>query len=149
MFSFPLSLFVFYPSERTEGEKEYPSIAVSSTAVILREVGLCSKFRTGYPGIEWLRLFLKRWSNELKQRSSALLEKSRAVALTEDRVNVWFKNYGDVLEKLDTRDRPSQVFNMDETGFLDNPDKKRVIVRNSKRHPPFILRNKIQQYYFV
>ncbi|CAF1290818.1 unnamed protein product, partial [Didymodactylos carnosus] len=110
---------------------------IDLTTKFIREAGLCSKFRIGYPGIEWLRLFLKRWSNELKQRSSALLEISRAVALTEDRVNVWFKNYGDVLEKLDIRDRPSQVFNMDETGFLDNRGKKRVIVRNSKRHPAY------------
>ncbi|CAF1616698.1 unnamed protein product [Didymodactylos carnosus] len=91
---------------------------IDLTTKFIREAGSCSKFRTGYPGIEWLRLFLKRWSNELKQRSSALLEKCRAVALIEDRVNVWFKNYGDVLEKLDIRDRPSQVFNMDETGTL-------------------------------
>ncbi|CAF1051555.1 unnamed protein product [Didymodactylos carnosus] len=60
---------------------------IDLTTKFIREAGLCSKFRTGYPGIEWLRLFLKRWSNELKQRLSTF--------------------------------------------------KKRVIVRNSKRHPAY------------
>ncbi|CAF1472435.1 unnamed protein product, partial [Didymodactylos carnosus] len=65
------------------------------------------------PGKDWFYGFMARWSHELKVMKSIKLEKAR----------------NEALPKLNLFDKPSNIFNCDESGFSDDPDKKCVVVK--------------------
>ena len=47
----------------------------------------------------------------------------------------WFQRLKGVLEKNNLLNRPDAIFNVDESGFTDDPGRKQVIVKRSTKHP--------------
>ncbi|CAF3646331.1 unnamed protein product, partial [Rotaria sp. Silwood2] len=79
-------------------------------------MGLRLRFRNGAPTKEWYYGFVKRWDHKLKLMKSIRLEKVRA-GLTPEIVDGWFCKLYLTLKKLDLFNKPSNIFNCDETGF--------------------------------
>ncbi len=71
-------------------------------------------FKENTPGKDWIRNFLSRHSLVLKTKQS--LERSRYDALTVNNVAAHFARLKAIYEKYSIK-CPSQVFNLDETGF--------------------------------
>ncbi|CAF3921696.1 unnamed protein product, partial [Rotaria sp. Silwood1] len=82
---------------------------------------------------EWFFCFRQRWQNEIKLVQAYKLENIRSVSCTQTVVDRWFDHLEKVLTKLNLFDRPQSIYNVDETGFGDDPGRRQVIIkRNSK-----------------
>ena len=64
---------------------------------------------------------------------SIRLEKARA-GLTKEVVDGWFNKLYSVLKKLNLFNKPSNIFNCDESGFGDDPGKKVVLVKKATKY---------------
>ncbi|CAF2966666.1 unnamed protein product [Rotaria sp. Silwood2] len=87
-----------------------------------KSIGLSNK-----PGCKWLRSFVKRHKTEIKWKKEQKLEQIRAKKFTEETRKSWFGLLASTLIELDLMNKPSQIFNCDETG-------KHIIVTSSTRH---------------
>lgn len=96
-------------------------------------LGLQSRFQSGSPTKEWYYGFIKRWSHRLQIMKSCRLEKSRA-NVSREIVDGWFNKLYAVLKKLNILNKPSNIFNADESGFGDDPGKKVVLVKRGTKH---------------
>jgi len=77
------------------------------------------------PGPDWLRAFMKRWKFSLKQPSP--LEKSRKMAASDPRIIYGFYDLLDkTLTKLNIRDRPGCIWNVDESNLYIDPQREKV-----------------------
>ena len=47
----------------------------------------------------------------------------------------WFEHLKDARTKNNLFNRPDAIWNVDESGFTDDPSRKQVIVRRSTKHP--------------
>ena len=107
--------------------KLLPEYGFSATADVagklagdyMRSIGLSS-----LPGRKWLRSFMKRNRQEIKWKKEEKIEKIRAQRFTEETRKSWFALLKSVLIKLDLLDKPSQIFNCDETGFSDKTERE-------------------------
>lgn len=97
-------------------------------------MNLKSRFKNGEPTRDWYYGFLKRWKKKLKVMNSTKLEKVRA-DVTSNTVDEWFAKLHMVLSKLDLFNKPHQLFNCDESGFRDDPGKKKVVVSRDTKYP--------------
>jgi len=96
-------------------------------------MNLNERFKNGAPTREWYYCFIGRWKKEIKIMNSIKLEKIRADAVTPATIDGWFAKLHSILTRLDLFDKPAQLFNCDESGFRDDPGKKKVVVaRNTK-----------------
>ena len=74
---------------------------------------------THQPGEKWLRLFMLKYSNDIKWMKEQKMEAVRSENFTETVRSEWFSMLHEVLKKHDLFDKPQQIFNLDETGFSD------------------------------
>ncbi|CAF1569444.1 unnamed protein product [Adineta steineri] len=86
------------------------------------------------PGEKWLRLFMIKYTNDIKWKREQKMERARAEAFTEEVRVGWFGVVKDVMMKYDLFDKPHQVFNIDESGFSDKTKGELVIVNANRRH---------------
>lgn len=91
-------------------------------------------FKNNMPGYEWGKYFLERHSAILKQCFAKNISQKR-VTVNEEIVSKFFDNYEKEAENVP----PSNIFNMDETGFHDNPSGKKLLFSRTVRHPEKIL----------
>lgn len=95
---------------------------------------LKSRFIHGRPTKDWYYSFLKRWRGELKLMKCNSLENARVKGVTQEIIDGWFNTLHKVLTKLDLFDKPQNVFNMDESGFISEAGRRVVVV---KRHTKY------------
>jgi len=88
----------------------------------------CNKFNNNLPGKDWVELFLKR-NNTLTLRFGENIKRVRA-AVSTSVLNEYFDSLNEV--------PPHNIFNYDETNFVDDPGKKLVVVRRGTKHPEVI-----------
>lgn len=91
-----------------------------------------NKFNNNLPGRDWVELFLKR-NNTLTLRFGENIKRVRA-AVSTSILNEYFDNLNEVLKNIP----PDNIFNYDETNFVDDPGKKLVVVRRGTKHPEII-----------
>jgi len=91
-----------------------------------------NKFNNNLPGKDWVELFLKR-NNTLTLRFGENIKRVRA-AVSTSVLNEYFDNLNEVLKDVP----PDNIFNYDETNFVDDPGKKLVVVRRGTKHPEVI-----------
>ncbi|CAF2130867.1 unnamed protein product [Rotaria magnacalcarata] len=96
-------------------------------------MNLKSRLKNGVPTRDWYYGFLRRWKDRLKIMNSTKLEKVRA-DVTLSTVDGWFAKLHSVLLKLDLFNKPQQLFNCDESGFRDDPGKKKVVVSRDTKY---------------
>jgi hypothetical protein len=65
---------------------------------------------------------------------SISLEKARAEGTTEEIINGWFEVLFGILEKLKLLDKPENIFNMDESGFCEDPGHRVVVVKRGTKY---------------
>jgi hypothetical protein len=92
------------------------------------------KFVGGVASKDWYYGFLKRWNTQLKRMHSISLEKARAEGTTEEIINGWFEVLFGILEKLKLLDKPENIFNMDESGFCEDPGHRVVVVKRGTKY---------------
>ena len=103
---------------------------------------------------EWFISFMSRHRN-LKLAKCENLEKARSVSCTPQVVrkyllferdlivknhfyslisDCWFETLNKVLTKHKLHDRPNAIFNVDESGFFNDPGRRSVVVKRSTKH---------------
>ena len=86
----------------------------------------------------WWESFRKRHP-KLCLRTASVVSKSRAIASNREVVDRYFDLLEETLNENDLRDKPGQIFNLDETGMpLDPKPPKTVHVRGD--HNPYLVR---------
>ena len=84
------------------------------------------RFKQNTPGVDWVNSFIKR--HKLTQRLADNVKAAR-LGVTENEINEYFDNL-----EVSLKDIPAEnIFNFDETHFVDNPKSKRVIVKRGMR----------------
>ncbi|XP_060806689.1 uncharacterized protein LOC132903177 [Amyelois transitella] len=71
-------------------------------------------------GYVWLQSFLSR-NPEITLRKAEGVSIARTQSLNRTEVNAYFNTLSDLLEQYDLFDKPSKIFNMDESGLQLNP----------------------------
>ena len=84
------------------------------------------RFTNNRPGTDWVKSFMDR--TNLTQRMASNIKRSRAVVNRETLDN-FFHNIENICKELP----PHNIFNYDETCFVDNPGAGKVITRRGKR----------------
>ncbi|CAF3738952.1 unnamed protein product [Rotaria socialis] len=84
--------------------------------------------------IEWFNSFMSRWRDRLKIATSMKLERIRSQSCTKEVITKWFERLHVVLSKLKLLDKPASIWNVDESGFFDDPGRRQVIVKRSTRY---------------
>ncbi|CAF1499166.1 unnamed protein product [Didymodactylos carnosus] len=102
------------------------------TGVYARELEKSDMFVNGIPTREWWYSFIKRHP-DLKLKSVQPLEKQRA-DVSPSFIEKWFDLLESVFKKHHLFDKPSQIFNCDETGFSDKRANKKVIMRKTIKY---------------
>ncbi|CAI6357713.1 unnamed protein product [Macrosiphum euphorbiae] len=92
------------------------------------------KFNKNLPGHEWYNLFIKRHSSLLKPRLAENIKRSRA-AVSRTVINAYFDNLAVTLENIP----PQNIVNYDETNFIDDPGRTKVLIRKNAKHADSIM----------
>nr|CAH7745020.1 unnamed protein product [Callosobruchus chinensis] len=99
-------------------------------------------FKNNLPGWEWGKLFISRHPN-LKQKVAHDISRSRA-KVDETKINSFFDNLERELEGVP----PENIYNVDETGYHDVSNRKKLLFRRKCKHPD-IIRNATKSCYTV
>ncbi|CAF3621241.1 unnamed protein product [Rotaria sp. Silwood1] len=83
---------------------------------------------------DWFSGFMRRWSNELKLKKTEKLEKVRSNACRQETINNWFEHLRNVFKKFNLFNRPEALWNVDESGFLDDPGRRSVVIKRTTKH---------------
>nr|XP_039254787.1 jerky protein homolog-like [Styela clava]XP_039269740.1 jerky protein homolog-like [Styela clava] len=92
-----------------------------------------SKFHSNYPGVEWVKAFLKRHS-ELTVRFATNIKKKRA-GVSSETIEKYFENIEEELDDVP----PENIWNYDETNLTDDPGQKKIICKRGCKYPERIL----------
>ena len=76
--------------------------------------------------------------SQLSLRQASLLSYSRAVASDRDVIDRYFDLLEETLEKNNLNDKPTQIFNCDETGMPLNPKASKIISQRGDKNPSAI-----------
>lgn len=91
-------------------------------------------FKYNKPGDDWYSRFLIRHATVLKPRLAENIKRSRA-AVSRTIINEYFNNLEVNLENL----QPQNIINYDETNFVDDPERSKVLVRKTSKHADSII----------
>ncbi|KAL0829682.1 hypothetical protein ABMA28_003187 [Loxostege sticticalis] len=83
-------------------------------------------------GYVWLKSFLKR-NPEISTRKSEGVSLARCEALNRDEVNAYYDILYGLLEEHELFDKPSHIFNMDESGFQLNNRPGHVLAKKGSK----------------
>ncbi|CAK1598554.1 unnamed protein product [Parnassius mnemosyne] len=100
------------------------------------------QFKNNLPGYEWGVLFLER-NPELKTKIAYNISRKRA-QVTREMVEEFFEHIKTEIEGVP----PENIYNMDESGFHDDPGKKKLLFRRDSRHPE-VIKNTSKSCYTV
>ena len=106
-------------------------------------------FKNNIPGDDWFSLFQKRWKKELSARKPEILTLSRATYCNEQVVNAYFTVLEDLLIKLDLKERPDHILNLDESGFVTDPKVERIFVKRGKKDLVTVIPGSGKEMYTV
>lgn len=84
-------------------------------------------------GRDWWYGFLKRHPT-LSRRLPESLQSCRASSCTPERLDKWYKDYAEFIEKHGLKDKPQCIWNADESGFPLCPKTTRVLAMKNKKH---------------
>ena len=86
-----------------------------------------------FNGEGWWSRFMSR-NPKLSLRTADPLSKARADAVTQDKIDKYFKLLESTLEEHDLADKPHRIYNVDESGMpLEHKQPKRIAERGMKK----------------
>lgn len=100
---------------------------------IMRQGKNAKKFRNSRPGDSWYYGFVAR-HNDLSIRLSENIKRSRA-AVSIEILNEYFDNLSTSLKDVP----PENILNYDESGFVDDPGRNKVLVRKKSKHAERVM----------
>ena len=106
-------------------------------------------FKNNIPGDNWVSLFQKRWKKELSARKPEILTLLCAISCNEQVVNAYFTVLEDLLIKLDLKERPDHILNLDESRFVTDPKVERIFVKRGKKDPVTVIPGSGREMYTV
>lgn len=101
---------------------------------LVNEEKRLTPFKDGRPSYEWYRSFMARNNHIIQTRHETPLESCRA-KLTRDTVDAWYTKYRDFVINLGLTDKPSHIFNADESGFSLGSKAGKIIGPPKKNTP--------------
>ncbi|RNA17215.1 hypothetical protein BpHYR1_053902 [Brachionus plicatilis] len=106
------------------------------------ECGVISRFNDGSPGDDWIYskveliiftlIFRHRWNERLSFRTTNNLSSTRAASCTIKVLDHFYDLLERKLKALGLKNKPQNVFNVDETGFLCALGKKKVFCKRAQ-----------------
>lgn len=87
------------------------------------------RFKDNLPGHDWIRLFLNRHKDVLTIKLCENIKRAR-VGVSCDTINFFFEELNKTIEGVD----PELIIHYDETNMIDDPGKKKVVVRRGIKH---------------
>lgn len=102
---------------------------------MVRKLGIKTPFKNGVPGKDWVAGFLKR-HEDVRLRTPQALSTVRAKMLNETVTNNYFNDLISLMQQLHLTDKPSCIWNIDETGvpLLHKP--ARVLAQKGIKNLP-------------
>ena len=97
--------------------------------------GRPTPFKNNKPGNKWFRGFVKR-NPKVKVRKARPLEKKRA-KISKDDVDAWFDDFQEFLVAKNLANKPSQIWNCDETGFDMQGRAGNIIGPSDRKQAPY------------
>ncbi|XP_014673791.1 PREDICTED: uncharacterized protein LOC106814043 [Priapulus caudatus] len=96
--------------------------------IIVERENRSTPFKNNRPSHDWYYAFMKRNCKIVEMRKETLLENCRA-KLTKNATDKWFGGFRDFLARADVLDKPSRIWNADETGFCmgSSASKQKII----------------------
>ena len=88
----------------------------------------CSRFKDNIPGNKWIKNFLRR--NGLSRRNVSNIARRRA-SVDQTVISDYFDELKRTLEDVPAEN----VVNYDETALVDDPGKKKCIVKRGRKYP--------------
>lgn len=82
-------------------------------------------FKNGVPGEDWFLLFKKRHNISVKKPQP--VEYARKTACRPNMIYPYFDLLEETVNQLDLRDKPSHIWNVDETRFSKDLSKAKVV----------------------
>jgi len=98
----------------------------------LKSCGRQNAFKSGKPGIEWMYEFELRWKTELSHHVGQPLPANRAYACNSAVVDDFFEKLTAAVKRLDLKNKPANIFNIDETGFQTDIGNQKFCKRGLK-----------------
>ena len=89
-------------------------------------------FVDGRPGKKWYYNFMNRNSHIISNRIETPLELLKLSKVTKEKTDKWYNDFRDFLIKLSLIEKPSWIWNADETGFNMSSNKSKVIEPSRK-----------------
>lgn len=83
------------------------------------------------PSAHWLSNFLMRNKKEIKMVKEKKLDRSRRDGFSEDVRSGWFDTLKQIMSENDLTYKPLQIWNVDETGFADETQRKGIRMEGS------------------
>ena len=102
---------------------------------LIKSDNRASPFTNGKPGRDWMYGFERRWKNELARRIAQPLPANRAYACNEHVINDFFQKLELSIDRLKLRQKPQNIFNVDETGFQTDIGQQKILCRRGFRNP--------------
>lgn len=90
-------------------------------------------FRNNTPGRKWWALFKKRHP-EICLRSPEHLQLCRIKCCTTEAIMDWFFDFDQFLQRHEVKDKPTRIWNADESGFSLCPKTGKVIAMKNTRN---------------
>ncbi|XP_039276762.1 tigger transposable element-derived protein 6-like isoform X2 [Nilaparvata lugens] len=106
-----------------------------SVKQIVTKMNIKTNFTNNTPGKKWIELFLNRHPN-IVLRETEKLSKVRA-SVTEKDIRAWFAEVQDYVREKDLCEvlkDPTQIFNLDETGFMLCPNTGKVLAAKGQKN---------------
>lgn len=98
----------------------------------VQQSGLETPFSSGKPGNVWFKNFQKR--NGLSLKKPEQLEACRRKATSDPYIIYEFYDLlEDIMNKYDLGDKPSHIYNLDESGFSSDPSRVKVVSKKGEK----------------
>lgn len=101
---------------------------INLVAEYVKQNDIQTPFKNGIPGEDWFLNFKKRQGLSIKKTQS--VEYARKKSINPYTVYEYFNLLCKTLDQLELHDKPSQVWNLDETSFCLDPSKTKVVGAN-------------------
>lgn len=88
-------------------------------------------FPASGPSKEWYKSFMNRHCDKLNSKYSNNMPLNRALAMNPSLFDYWFRMLKEIYEKYDLNDKPTHIFNCDESGFTSSSGHALVVCRKS------------------
>jgi len=133
-------------AERGMGLK--PGEFLDFVEAIVRKENRSTPFKDMRPGHDWYYGFMARNAHIVQPRTETPLEMCRA-KLTKTKTDQWYSKFRDFLIKKDLIEKPTRIWNADETGFSMGSILGKVIGPTRKGQVPHISGGHSKQRYTV